>query len=354
MLSIQETTQKTEVKQQLDLIEKSMDAYGEFHPDRASILNVESQALRLELEEMLRTIPLSEFLAKSGSTGIAGAAYMVPDKLHSDLIGYSSRKDLVPLFSNVVNGWAGGDLKVNIVDDETYKPQYYTSGGAKPTQTVTTVQATVTPVTFGVPILITEDLIEDAAYGLIDWHLKQAAGALGDLGTDLALTVLKTGTDGVGTVNSGASGDADETRLVNGTTTDVGDAVIAVGDDRFVADTMIVTPSAWGHSISTQATEVGWTLTPSTSGYNLRLSDLDVLKSTSTTLHASTDAVGAAMTNCITLIFDRDHALLTGRKRWMQVDNYADPIRDIAGASISCRQDSVSLYDDSIFVLTET
>jgi len=93
---------------------------------------------------------------------------------------------------------------------------------------------------------------------------------------------------------------------------------------------------------------------PSTAGYNLKLSNIDVLLSTDDGLHASTDLAGAAFTNCITVLFSRANALLTGRKRWMQINNYSDPVRDLTGAVVSFRQDSVSLYDDSIYVLTET
>ena len=353
MLSLQEAVQKDQVKEQLDLIEKQMDAYGEFHPERASILNVEKPALRAELQEMLRTIPLKEFLIRGGVSA-SGVDYMVPDKLHVDLIGYSHLTDKVPLFSHVVEGWTGGDLKVNIVSDETFKPTYYVAGGAKATMTVQTTQATLTPKTFGIPILITTDLIEDSAYGLIDWHLQQAAMACGNFGTDMALAVLKDPTDGWGTKNSGATGDADETKLVNGTTNDIVGCTRDIGNDRFIANTMIATPEAWGHSISTQAAEVGWALFQAQNGYDLTLSDIDIIKSTSRELHDSTDALEAAMTACITLIFDRNHALLTGRKRWLKINNYAKPIEDIAGATISCRQDTVSLYNDAVYILTET
>jgi hypothetical protein len=37
----------------------------------------------------------------------------------------------------------------------------------------------------------------------------------------------------------------------------------------------------------------------------------------------------------------------------MQLENYVDPVRDIAGAVVSCRQDSVSLYKDSICYMKE-
>jgi len=58
-------------------------------------------------------------------------------------------------------------------------------------------------------------------------------------------------------VNSGATGDADETRLVNGTTNDIVGCIRDVSNDKFIVDTILVTPEAWGHSISTQASEVG-------------------------------------------------------------------------------------------------
>jgi len=71
------------------------------------------------------------------------------------------------------------------------------------------------------------------------------------------------------------------------------------------------------------------------------------------TLHLATDAEGV-FTDCVTLIFDRDNALVTGRKRWMEIKNYGDPVSDLAGAVVSCRQDSVTTYNDAIAVLTET
>jgi len=115
MLSLQEAVQKDQVKQQLRNVERAMDGYGLFHPEIASILNVEDYSLKLQLQEMLQTIPLKEFLAKSGTTGIAGAAYMVPDALHMHIMGASKLSDKVPQFAaEVVEGWQGGDLTVDI------------------------------------------------------------------------------------------------------------------------------------------------------------------------------------------------------------------------------------------------
>jgi len=94
MLSIKEIVDKT--KTQRSQIEATMDSWGKFHPDietpehtKASLTDGLSYADRLEIEESLRAIPLREFLAKSGTTGIAGAAYLVPQALHSHLVGSS-------------------------------------------------------------------------------------------------------------------------------------------------------------------------------------------------------------------------------------------------------------------------
>jgi len=360
MLSIQETVQKGQVKEQLAIIEKTMDAFGKFHPNLKSLdhepiglFNIKDEALCMQLRETLHTIPLREFLAKSGTTGIAGAIYMVPDKVHDELIYMSKNTDICPLIGRVVTGWKGGDLKVDIVDDYTYAAKEFSSGGQLRSQTVETVQATITPKSFGVNARITSDMIEDANFDIVEFHLQKAASAMGVKATSLALTVLLTGTDGVGTLNSAASGDADETKFTDGTNTDLITAFRKLGDDRWVPNTVVCTSEAWGHSLGVQALPTGWSNMPPSEGYNFKINTLDFILNNSPELHASTDVEGAAFTDCITLVFDRNNALLTGRKRWLQINNYAEPVRDLAGATITARQDSVSLYDDSIYKITE-
>jgi len=359
MLSIQDIVQKTAYQRKQ--IRETMDSWGMYHPNiqtpeqtNTSITEGLKPADKAAVKEAIRHIPLREFLAKSGTTGIAGAAYLVPDKVHDELIMYSKVTDICPLIGHVATGWRGGALKVDIVSDESYAAHPFASGGQFSTQTVAAMQATIAPKSFGIAPRITGDMIEDANFSLVDYHLQKAALGMGEYASELALTVLKTATDGWGTVNSSATGDADETKLVNGTTSDIGDAVRGVGNDQFIANTLVTTPESWAHSISTQATEVGWSLQQATEGYTAKLGILDVVMSTNKILHDSTDAVGGAFTECVNIIFDRANALLTGRKRWMEIRNYADPVRDLAGSTITARQDSVTLYDDSIYVLTET
>jgi hypothetical protein len=346
MLSLQEITGKYD--KELRETRRIMDATATFHPSQ-----VYTAHQHMEVSDTLNAIPwsrLKEFLGKGQALG----DYFVATKVHDTLMYYSKPTDIVPLISaQVLYGWEGGDLDVPIGDDSSYKADWFGDGGL-PTQTVGTMKPTISPVGFGIKPAITGDLIDDAQFGIVEWHLRNAAKGIGDFASDLALTVLQTATDGWGTVNSSATGDADETLFTGGTTADVLDAVRANGNDDFITDTMVTTPESWAHSISTNAAEIGWATVAGAGGYNFKLGNIDVLLSTSGTLHASTDAAGAAMTNCITLLFSRGDALLTGRKAWMQLTNYANPVKDLDGLVIKCRQDSVSLYDDSIYKLTET
>lgn len=354
-------------QEQIKQVKRNLDS-GTFHPEDGSIFDNQKKGVKQNLMQSLRNIPLREFLAKSGTLGIAGAAYLVADKIYDDLIFYSKQTDKVPLISaSVVTGWEGADLKVNIISDATYKPSNYSSGGQLATETVESMQPTLSPIDFGINIRITNDMLEDKQYDLIEYHVRKAAFSMGSHATDLALTVLKTATDGWGTKNSSATGDTDQTKWIGGTTADITDAISANADDGWLSNTMAIMPQAWHHSVRetlgvlTNNADDWWKpvpmitqTSPLPDGFNFKVEILDALLSTSSVLHDATDAPDASPTTCVTIIFDRDNALLTGRKRWMRIENYADPVKDLAGATVTCRQDSVTLYNDAIYVLTES
>lgn len=82
-------------------------------------------------------------------------------------------------------------------------------------------------------------------------------------------------------------------------------------------------------------------------GFNRVYMGLDVLLNNSKFLRTNG-------TNAYSVVFDRGNALLTGRKRWLELKNFSNPIEDIAGAVVSFRQDSVTLYKDAICLITES
>ena len=360
MISLQEVLSKTE--KQLRNIRDVMDKGKGFHPEDASIYHDQSLADQYAIRETLRSVStrqLIEFLGKGTTIG----NYLVADKIHDDLVLYVNQTDLAPLINaQVVNGWQGADLIVNVVDDDSYRPHFTVGGATSPAETVKSVKCTLTPKTFTLGMPIGMDLEEDTGYALVDYHVQQAAKAVGRLSTDLMLNVLKNGSDGVGTANTEA-GAADETNWL-----DIQNAVEANGRDEFNSNTMIVTQEAWTHSITAGSEIAGgaagdFGVYPTinyglpTAEFDLKFEMLDTKFCNSPELHAAmpgTDTPGGAMTNCVTLVFDRGAALLTGRKRWMQLENYVDPVRDIAGAVVSCRQDSVTLYKDACCTITET
>ncbi|RLC88043.1 MAG: hypothetical protein DRJ03_04035 [Chloroflexi bacterium] len=359
MMGIQEMVQKDELQPLIKEVKQRLDD-GYFDWDEFGIVKHYAPGnpeKRKALMENLRRIPLREFLAKSGTTGIAGAAYLIPDKIYQVMFDSAVEADIVADISIAMipaDQIPGSTLKVDIAVDESYKPKKYSSGASMPTETIKTVQATLDFTTsWGINFQIANDLIEDSQFDVIEMHLRNAGREMGEFASNEALTVLKTATDGDGTVNSANTGDADETKFRGGTTSDIKTAIKGVVDDGYTPDTMVVTHEAMLHSIietaGAQYAEVtlmdsfvkeGW---PSTlAGMNVVYSDVDTLTNSK------------AFTDCVTIVFDKDYALLSGRKRWLRIEKYSDPIRDLAGATVTARQDSVTVYNDSIYVLTES
>jgi hypothetical protein len=363
MLSITEMRDKTEkqakqIREQLDRgyfdyneINLYGTGYGQDSDDRLKQADVSA------VYETIKTVPLREFLARSGTTGIAGAAYLVPTKIYQVMYDSAVEADVVSDISIAVipaEQIGGTTMNVDIAIDDSYKPKKYSSGGAMPTETIATTQATLdfsTP--WGINFKIANDLIEDAQFDVIEMHLRNAGREMGEYASNEALAVLKTGPDGDGTINSGASGDANETKFIGATTEDVRDMMLECIEDGFICDTLVLTHGAALHSVFTTTgaayheTDLwnsfvnnGWPTT--IAGMNIVYSDVDTL---------TNDGV---MDNLVTIAFDKDYALLSGRKRWLRIENYSDPIRDLVGATVTARQDSVTIYNDSIGAITET
>ena len=356
MLSFQEMVNKTE--DQRHNLKRHL-GRGVFHPDECSIFHGLKPADYIELKEAYNRYTLAEFLAKSGTTGIAGAAYLIPDKVHDTLIAASYKSDKVPLFAaQVVNGWPGGKLLVDIavrkaIPDAAMSlgkwslhPKQFSSGGKMPVQTVETVQATLEPKGFSVHPNIGIDLVEDAMVpDLVEWHVKHAAQQIGQYATDLALLDITAHADGDGTALDITAG-ADTT-----TSSNIFDAVEEMGSGQWNPDTLICTHKAWVDAICVTASSSGVQFPPPPEGYDAKFQMLDVILNNSSSLYD--DVVTLLMTECDSIVLDRSAALLCGRKRWMKIENYGDPVRDLATAVVSCRQDCVTLYKDAICTIEE-
>lgn len=297
-----------------------------------------------------------EFIAKSGTTGMQGAAYMIPDKIHQELITSAVQTDFTAQISKLMLGpdqIPGATVKIDVLVDESYKPRDTSSGGAMAQMHPTTVQATLAPETFSINFSIGNDLIEDSQFDLVAMFIQEAGREMGEEASDKALTILGTAPDGDGTLNSGTTGNADETLWDGGATTDIDDAINGITADGMTPSIFVTSRNCMRHSIiGTMGAQYNEAMTEDrflTEGWPTRVAGMDVIYS-----NCDYNTNTKLFTNQITVLADKEFGIVTGRKRWLRIENYSEPVMDLVGAVVSARQDSVSLYKDSIFTLTET
>lgn len=343
MLSIQEMLDKT--VEQRKTLETHLDSKNYFDPNEASIFHGQKKAISRELYETIKRVSLAEFLSKANTT--AGANYLVPDFVSAKVYSSLQSKDLIPIISADVITPRSDTEKVNV----GLQNAYVGSPVGKATATMNTVQATITLQNVTADIAVTNEMLEDNNYGLIEWQINEATKALASKGNNLALTVLKTATDGRGTtVAISAGSDTTTPAQVGAAIGTVGCGGQDLGIPGFVADTAIMTTEAWADAFSTTAGTVY--TPPQKTGFNAWSMGLDIAFCNDSALHGG--FTSNRMIDCITLVFAKDYALLTARKSWGRIENYSKPIEDLAGAIITGRQDSVTMNDDAICKLSET
>jgi hypothetical protein len=94
--------------------------------------------------------------------------YLVATKIYDTLVYAARQYDIVPLISaTVADRWDGSDLVIDVIVDGSYKAQPFVSDAALPSTTVETVKTTLKPVSYGLNIPVTDDLIEDNRFDLI-------------------------------------------------------------------------------------------------------------------------------------------------------------------------------------------
>lgn len=353
MLSIQEMVDKTE--DQRKTIEDVMDS-GHFDYTEASILKEQGKEDRSQLLETLRGVPLREFLAKSSTTGIAGAAYLIPDKIYQVMFDSAVSADICAEISIAMipaDQIPGTTLKVDIAVDDSYWPKKYSSGGSMPTETIQTVQATLDfSDSWGINFEITNDLIEDSQFDVIEMHLRNAGREMGEYATNEALTAMIAATYGDGAQNTEAASD-DETLM-----SDWVNAYRSNIQDGYVSDTIVTPHECWLHSVMTDTTYtpyaeiwhdalIGTSNPPNLTVLGCKIIFVDVVRASA--LNPDGD-----WTECKSLMFDKDYAMLTGRKRWLRIEKYSNPIKDLAGATVTARQDSTTVYKDATCEISES
>ncbi len=220
-------------------------------------------------------------------------------------------------------------------------------------------QVTATPKLFGVKLRISNELIEDSQFPLFETHIRRAGEEMGKYSTHMWLADLITGTDGDGTQNSANTGTASKTfwdDLANGYALNLADgfksdvAIVGAGAIRYLLNDN--TNTAYSDSLHTKLS-VGSPISgddPMLFGVDPLGMKVYVIPETGTT---AADGGLYLSSKWHSFVLNKDNAMLTVRKRWLRIENYSDPVRDLVGATITARQDQVSVYNDASCELTE-
>jgi len=362
-MNLQEMRDKTKEAGHLDEVEKMLDR-GYYDHDEYNMLGTGieqrgesklSNADREALLEMYRKVPLKEFLAKSGTTGLSGAGYLVPDKVYQVLFDAANEEDKVAAISGIMLGpdqIQGSSIKVDYEVDGQYDVKAFTSGGKMAEEEAQFSSVTLTPLSYGINFKIGNDLIEDSQFDMVEYHLRRAGEEIGEYAMNLAATVLGTATDGDGTVGSSATGNAAQTMWLGAATMDIERAAATIEVNQWHPSTVLITTSAMRHSVVSTCGATGndsalFYVDYLRGGWPAKIGDLDFVYSNCTYLLNGT-------AQHITVVFDKSKALATARKRWLRIERYADPVQDLVGAAVTFRQNSKTIFDDSVYRLTET
>ena len=363
-LSLQEVLSKTE--KQRKLIQETMERSGRkggFHPDEltseqtnCTIYDGLGKADFNEVRETMSQVPfkkLMEFLGKSGTTGISGAAYLVPDKIYDILFRKAWANDLTAQAMRIVDT-PGSTLKVDYASGG-YRPKRFGSGGAMPDETLQTSQLTITPATWGISARITNELIEDSQWDVVQMHLEEAAKACAAESTAQSVSVLVAASNGDGTLNTMNTGAT--------TVTDFGDLMDAWAlnaADGYLSDTVIAPPCAIADFASdasvaayaNQYHDAAVGSAPMVQGTFKGMSINALLGELAYYADAGAYILYSGSKDR-TLVYNKAEAALCVRKRWLKIENYSDPVKDLVGATVTFREGYSTVNKDAICLVTE-
>ena len=374
MLGFQETQALTEKPEYKDLKEslEVMKRQGVFDFDEANCFGTGKiqQEQRItplgaddqnKVAETIKGVPLrnmiKEFLAKSSTTGLSGAAYLIPFKIYQTLATYAASRDIINDVSMAVipaGEIPGSSIDIDIAKYGSYKPHASSSGGKAVDDEVGFTKATLDFThPFSINFNIGNDLIEDSQFSLIDVHVRMAGEQMGKESTNRILAVMKLTSDGDGTLNTVSSVGSGATPLAK---LDAGQTQVVLAFE--------VLPDSWlsaywtmklGPLKDTTYFPAGSTSTWRESILHHEDPKLWGLKwvecnhpSMATTVTSGLPAQSMSFEFC------KEYSYISGRKRWLRMENYSDPVRDLVGAVISARQDTKSVYNESVAYLQES
>ena len=356
-------------------VEAHMDkSHPSFHPEDASIYSGLKEAKQREIHEILNKVSLrelceklkiTEFLGHSGalttgSTGASGANYLSPDKIYATIFENARCEDITPLVSNIVDT-PGATLKIDAEIDGQYAPTFVGSGGEAPFETMETAQGTITPRLFSINIGITHEMIEDSLFDLMEMHVRVAGKGMGEFSTKMCLFPIME--DHRGTTTTFRVEGAYNGISSGGAYTYVSDILESDGanaTDGFTSDVVIFPPHGLQTFLIGEGAGTPWA-SSEVIKFDLKAMPfgtalgMDLIRlrhiTTADVSTATSYTAGLYATHWHALVLNKTYGIQTVRKRWLKIENYSDPIKDLQGAVVSARQGHLVAYADACCVL---
>jgi hypothetical protein len=357
MFSLQEISQNDKIKFNLKETEKFMDRYGYFDPKECNIMKGLDRSERHELSETLKHTSLKEWATSTTlSTGFAGAGglnYIVPTYISLKLgVANGRMRDIAPSIAGIFVEDQPGDTVSFAAIGAALTPK---AKGAEGGGSIIINGSSTTTQRFVSTLQITNEIIEDSNYPLMEGAIQAAKQSMVQQSNDQLLTVLARATpSGSQTSKQTATAGADTTAPTDlaKIVAQVSSCLPGMGNRR--CDTLIVTPETWWDALITTAGHPD--IHPGIVGFDAWYGALDteIVHTDLTSGNPLGTWASNRLTNAVSIVLDRDSALGVARKNWLRIENYSDPVKDLAGAVVSGKQACSELVCAAIGVLTES
>lgn len=269
-------------------------------------LTILQAELRQKMAEALKDKRLAELLLSDVSQATAKVLDVVWEAAKPNLIG----RELAVVVAQ--------DLPSLKVPRAKLSKAYEIAEGAEiPVGTEDYDSVTLTPKKYGVRPLISREMIEDAEWDVIEYQLAEAGRAMADLETEKI--ILEMISDSGNSVVAGTSGTLAYADVVN----ILKECLI----DEFAPDVLAVHPSEFADLLKDAAIQkaMDWggpAVAPT--GRIANLLGMRVLVSTK-------------VTSGTALVIDSKHAGVLFIRRDVTVEEYEDPVKDLAGVAVTAR-----------------
>ena len=277
--------------------------------------------LRQRIGELLRNNRLQEILLSDASQATAKVLDVVWEAAKPNLIG---REIAVVIAQDAPS--------IKIPRAKLSKAYEVAEGAEIPIGTEDYDSITLTPKKYGVRPLISREMVEDAEWDVIEYQLAEAGRAMADLETETIVSQMIS--DAGNSVAAATSG-----------TLAYGDVVNILKEcliDNFSPDVLVIHPSELADLLKDTAIQKamewgGPAVAPS--GKVATLLGMRVLVSTKV-------ASGTA------LVVDSKHAGVLFIRRDITAEDYEDPVKDLAGVSVTTRRAYATLRAEAIGKIT--